>query len=111
MRTATIELDLTGKGDTRERAFGDVFRQVPESVRSRVQGQCIRIEPVGIEIVRARHHVRTEKFLGVLFPRTRDTYELRARVSVEVTSVDLDAVRFVRVEERLSPVQHVLQLR
>jgi uncharacterized protein (TIGR03578 family) len=111
MKTETVTTSITGKGDTRERALSDVFRQVPESVRGKVRGTCYRIQPVEVEIAAAVEFRKREKFLGFLFARTRVEFSLTARVVVEVSSIDLDTVEFALTQESLSLTQHLLQLR
>ncbi|MFD1717660.1 DUF4312 family protein [Georgenia deserti] len=111
MRTARIDLELTGTGDTEERALGDIFRQVSGAVRARVAGPCLRIEPMDLAIRDAVCQVRTEKFLGLMFARRRETFRLTATVTVEVRFVDLERTSWRRVEEQLSPTQHLLEMR
>lgn len=111
MKTETVATSIVGKGDTRERALSDVFRQVPQSVREEVAGTCIRIQPVEVTVTAAVEFRKREKFLGFLFPRTRTEFSLTALVVVEVSSIDVDSIDFVLKQESLSVTQHLLQLR
>jgi uncharacterized protein (TIGR03578 family) len=111
MKTETVTISIIGKGDTRERALSDVFRQVPTSVREKVAGTCFRIQPVDVGVVAAVEFRKREKFLGFLFARTRVEFSLTARVVVEVRYIDLETVDFVLTQESLSLTQHLLQLR
>ncbi|GAA3882895.1 hypothetical protein GCM10022381_26450 [Leifsonia kafniensis] len=111
MKTETIATSIVGKGDTKERAIGDVFRQVPQSVREKVSGTCFRIQPIDVTLSNAVEFRKKEKFLGFLFPRTRIEFRVTAQVVVEVSSVDVEEVDFTLKQESLSITQHLLQLR
>lgn len=111
MRTEIITTSIVGKGDTKERALSDVFRQVPQSVREKVSGTCFRIQPVGVTLSNAVEFSKREKFLGVLFARTRIEFSLTAHLEVEVSYIDLEDVDFTLKQEALTLPQHLLQLR
>lgn len=111
MKTEMITCTISGKGDSRDRALSDVFRQVPDSVRAKASGTCFRIQPVELEVTSAVEFRKREKFLGFLFARTRTEFRLTARVVVEVSSINLEDVNFVVKDESLSVAQHLLQLR
>ncbi|ROQ60239.1 uncharacterized protein (TIGR03578 family) [Streptomyces sp. 840.1] len=104
-------LRLTGTGPTKERAFGAVMRQVQSAAAGKDGGVTFRVEPLALEVLSAEEHHRTERFLGVLFPRKRVHYEISMNVRVRITSLDLDAVDFAVREEKLSTTQHLLQMR
>lgn len=111
MKTETIECTISGKGDTRDRALSDVFRQVPENVRKQASGTCFRIQPVDLTVTSAVEFRKREKFLGFLFARTRIQFRITARIVVEVSFIDLESIDFVVKNESLSITQHILQLR
>lgn len=104
-------LRLTGTGPTRDKAFADAMARVRQAAGDRVTGVCFRVEPVDLEVVEAVEHRWTERFLGLLFARTRSRYALTLRIEVRVAALDLDAVDFTVREERLSPLQHALRMR
>ncbi|MFE6160697.1 DUF4312 family protein [Streptomyces sp. NPDC056486] len=111
MKQSRHTLRLTGSGPTREKAFATAIGQVQSTVGKRTDGVCFRVEPLELEVVSAAEHRWTERFLGLLFPRTRQRFEITLRVEVQVASLDLDAVDFTVREERLSPLQHALHMR
>lgn len=111
MKTETITTSIVGKGDTKERALGDVFRQVPKKVREKVPGTCFRIQPVDVKVTSAVEFTKREKFLGFLFPRTRTEFSITAQIVAEVSSLDVESVNFALKQESLSATQHLLQLR
>jgi uncharacterized protein (TIGR03578 family) len=111
VRTETVSASIVGKGDTKERALSDVFRQVPQSVREKVPGTCFRIQPVGVTVSDAVEFSKREKFLGLLFARTRIEFSITAQVVVEVSFIDLEEVRFTLKQEAVTMPQHLLQLR
>ncbi|MFD7922807.1 DUF4312 family protein [Streptomyces sp. NPDC059740] len=111
MNTSRHTLRLTGTGTSRERAFAEAMGQVQRRVGEKVTGTCIRIEPVDLVVESAVERRWTERFLGLLFPRRRTAYEITVRVEVQVGAVDLAAVDFRVVEEKLTPLQHALLMR
>ncbi|WP_026974162.1 DUF4312 family protein [Alicyclobacillus contaminans] len=111
MRTADCTLTLTGRGETREAAIGKLLSQVQGAVRKSVKGLPIRIEPKGIEIVSADVTRYTERFLGLLFPRERSLYTLKANVTVQVTILDPDEIEFKEYREAFRRTQRLLNLR
>lgn len=104
-------LRLTGRGPSRRRAFAEAMAQVARAVADRADGVPYRVEPLSVEVVDAVEHRWQERFLGLLFPRTRSRYELTLRIEVRVAALDLAGVEFAVREERLSPLQHVLRMR
>ncbi|GLY66114.1 DUF4312 family protein [Amycolatopsis taiwanensis] len=111
MHEQVMTVRLTGTGTTKERCFGDALRQVQREVGRKVRGTSFRIEPTALRIVSAVEHQRTERFLGLLFPRKRSKFVLTIDVEVRVASVDLGAVKFGVRTEKLGRGQHLLQLR
>jgi len=111
MKTVEYILSLAGQGETKEAALSKLFSQVQGEVRKSVKGAPIRVEPKDLKIVSADVTRYTERFLGILFPRARSRYSIQARVTVQVTVLDLDTIQFTEHKEQLSSFQHVLKLR
>ncbi|MEU6840461.1 DUF4312 family protein [Streptomyces sp. NPDC046716] len=111
MKQSRHTLRLSGSGPTREKAFATAIGQVQSEVAKRTDGVNFRVEPLELDVVSAVEHRWTERFLGLLFPRTRQRFEITLRVEVQVASLDLDAVDFTVREERLSSLQHALHMR
>ncbi|MFG7942245.1 DUF4312 family protein [Streptomyces cacaoi] len=104
-------LRLTGSGPSRHKAFADAMAQVQRAAGERAPGVCYRVEPVDLQVVSAVEHRWTERFLGLLFARTRSRFELTLRIEVRVAALDLDGLDFTLREERLTPLQHALHMR
>nr|WP_272922556.1 DUF4312 family protein [Streptomyces sp. SID5785] len=102
---------LSGSGPTREKAFATAIGQVQSEVARLTDGVNFRVEPLELDVVSAVEHRWTERFLGLLFPRTRQRFEITLSIQVQVASLDLDALDFTVREERLSPVRHALHMR
>ncbi|WP_306321978.1 MULTISPECIES: DUF4312 family protein [unclassified Streptomyces] len=111
MKQTRHTLRLTGSGPTRDKALATAIGQVQATVDKLTDGVCFRVEPLELEVVSAVEHRWTERFLGLLFPRTRKRFELALRVEVQVASLDLESVDFTVREERLTPLQHALHMR
>lgn len=105
-------MELTGTGDTKERAFNQVFGQIKAVVgRTFPEKLILQIEPKDIEIITATETAYTERFFGLLFPRERTRYDIKAAVTVRLRFFELAAVSFARQRDTLSPVQRVLEMR
>ncbi|WP_326687465.1 MULTISPECIES: DUF4312 family protein [unclassified Streptomyces] len=104
-------LRLSGSGPSRHKAFADAMAKVQKTAGEKTTGVCFRVEPVDLEVVEAVEHRWTERFLGLLFARSRSRFSLTLKIEVRVASLDLDALEFSVREERLSPLQHALHMR
>lgn len=88
-------LEIKGKGDTKEKAFNDVFSQIkPYIAKKFTEAIVVKIEPVEIEVVSACEKVYTERFLWLFFPRKRTWYDITVSVTVQLKLVELCAVSF-----------------
>lgn len=92
-------LTLTGRGDTKEAAFNQIFGQIKQAIAKEIHELVIRIEPQEIEILAARETVYTERFLGILFPRRRTKYEIQAKVGVRLGVILLSQISFTQEQE------------
>ena len=108
--------------DTTVRATGnaktglEAFQAAVRDMRSKVMAEhdeaaILHMEPADCRVIRAGEHTRTERFFGVLFPRTVSTHELVVEFTVRMKVIDMTALRFTRSREQLSPAQHLLQMR
>ncbi|UHA74249.1 DUF4312 family protein [Paenibacillus sp. 481] len=110
-REKELTLALTGKGDTKLKAFQSIFSQVKTTVAKQNPDVLLRIEPMDVEVVSAKALSYTERFLGFLFPRRRTIYELSVKVKVQLRYVSLSDIEFEAQEESLTKVQRVLRMR
>jgi uncharacterized protein (TIGR03578 family) len=111
MKTVQCTLTVVGRAEKKENAFAKAFAQIQAEVKKRVSGLVIRIEPQDVEVESAVATRYTERFLGLLFPRERTRYEITVRVTVLVTTIDIDAIQFQERVEQLNPLQRVLYMR
>lgn len=102
---------LEGQGETEREALQHILGQV--KTRLEVQGGeiLLRIEPRDMKIVDASIRIYTEKFMGILFPRERKLYTIRAQVTVSVCSVLPGSIPYREEREKLSAARHVLEMR
>lgn len=111
MKETRHTVRVSGTGPTRERAFATAVQQVQAQVGKETRGVCFRVEPLDVAVVSAVEHRWTERFLGLLFPRARQRFELTLRIEVRVVALDLAVIDFSVREERLSSLQHALHMR
>lgn len=77
-------LTLTGSGETREAALNEILTKMRQQIMKEVGGPVLFMAPVGLEIEQESAKSETEKFLGLLWARTRTRINLEARIQVEV---------------------------
>lgn len=104
------KLCIKGCGETEEFAFQEIFSQVKSKLSEKYSGITLQIEPQKVEIIEAKVHVYTERFLGFLFPRKCRKYQLLVNLTVKVCWLDTKKIIYEEVEEKLSVMQHVLKM-
>jgi uncharacterized protein (TIGR03578 family) len=100
-----------GAAETKQGAFQQALTRMKATISKSTGDLLLQIEPRDVEVVAARQTSYREKFLGVLFPRTRTRYEVTIRVTVKLRSVDLDQVHFIEKAEPSSVFQRILKMR
>ena len=91
----TTTVRVTGKGETKARAFADALNHVQAAVMKASPHILLRIEPQDVQIVQSRESVRKEAFLFLFLRRERRTFSVELDVTVNVTAINLDKVDFV----------------
>lgn len=91
--TATVR--VSGKGESKTRAFADALNQVQAAVMKSSPHILLRIEPQDVQVVAAREAARNEAFLFFFLRRQRRTFSVELDVTVNVTAINLDKVDFV----------------
>ncbi|KGT94340.1 cytoplasmic protein [Erwinia typographi] len=91
----TTTVNVSGKGDSKERAFADALSRVQNTVLKATNKVLLRIEPQDVRVVQARESVRKEKFLFFFLARERRSYSVELDITVNVTVIDTDKVNFV----------------
>ena len=91
----TTTVRVTGKGETKARAFADALNHVQTAVMKASPHILLRIEPQDVQVVQARESVCKEAFLFLFLRRERRTFSVELDVTVNVTAINLDKVDFV----------------
>ena len=108
----TIEiLELGGSGDSEEQALQEIFRQIQPVLAAESPALILQIEPQAMEITDAVKRKYTERFLGLLFPRQREKYEIKAKITVRVRKFSKSTIIYREEEEKLSMKKHILEMR
>lgn len=84
-------LTLTGSGETSEAALNQILTKMRQQINKEVGGPILFMAPTDLEITRETPTQETEKFLGLLWARTRNRFELEARIQVEVRWLQFDS--------------------
>lgn len=90
----TTTVNVSGKGDSKQRAFADALSKVQNTLLKSTSKVLLRIEPQDVKVVRAHESVRKEKFLFFFLARERRTYSVELDITVSVTVIDTDSVDF-----------------
>jgi uncharacterized protein (TIGR03578 family) len=105
------DLRLSGTGETRENAMNHIFSQIKPLISQTFAGSVvIRIEPKSVHILSATAMTRTEKFLGLLFPRRRTQYDITLALTVHLQMIDLSEIVFEQRSEERSLAQRILTM-
>ncbi|RWR01069.1 cytoplasmic protein [[Pantoea] beijingensis] len=91
---STTTVSVSGKGDTKGKAFADALSRVQSAVLRSTNKILLRIEPQDVRVIRAQESVRKEKFLFFFLARERRHYSVELEIVVNVTVIDTDKVTF-----------------
>jgi uncharacterized protein (TIGR03578 family) len=101
---------IKGTGESKERAFNDVFSQIKPLVARTFSSVILQIEPQDVEIISAVETSYVEKFLGFLFPRRRVRYDIVVTITVQLRMIDTEKIEFEQRSEELSTAQRILRM-
>jgi len=104
-------LELLGVGSTKEEAINDIFAKVQQQVGKEIKQPVLHIELKNMELLQAHEKIYTERLFGLFLNRTRKRYELRVKLTVDLKVIELAKIKFETDVEKLSPIQHILQMR
>lgn len=90
--TATVR--VSGKGDTKSKAFADALSHVQGEVLKTSPHILLRIEPQDVQVIEAEVATRKEAFLFFFLKRNRSAYRVILDVTVNVTAINLESVTF-----------------
>ncbi|CNC90646.1 putative cytoplasmic protein [Yersinia intermedia] len=91
----TTQVQVKGKGDSKEKAFANALGNVQNTVLKSTQNILLRIEPQDVTVLNAELSVKKEKFLFFFLPRERKTYSVELDITVNVTIINTDKVVFI----------------
>ena len=91
----TTQVQVKGKGDSKEKAFANALGNVQNTVLKSTQNIFLRIEPQDVKVLKAELSVKNEKFLFFFLPRERKTYSVELDITVSVTIINTDKVVFI----------------
>ena len=99
---------ISGSGSSKEHAFASAFGQVQKEVVKNSGKIMLQINPVDVEIIEAQELTYTEKFLFFFFKRERSKYHVVLDVTVDMTYIDQEAVKFDQVNPKAGVIDKVL---
>lgn len=91
----TTTVNVSGKGDSKEKAFADALSRVQSSLLKTSGKVLLRIEPQEVRVVLARESVRKERFLFFFLARERRSYSIELDITVSVSAIDVNKIDFL----------------
>ncbi len=83
-----VSLTLDGVGETQEEALNQILAKMRQRVMQERRGPILFMAPLDLEVTACSVDTWTERFLFILWPRTRHRYRLEANLKVEVRWVE-----------------------
>lgn len=99
---------ISGTGPSKEHAFASAFGSIQKEVVKNSGKIMLQINPVDVEIVEAQELTYTEKFLFFFFRRERSKYHVVLDVTIDMTYIDQETIRFDQVNPKTGVVDKVL---
>ncbi len=90
-----VQVRVTGQGDSKQRALAIALNQVQKQMLKNTNNVMLRIEPLDVSVVSATEKITTERFLFIFLPRKKAFYDITLDVSVNVTFLDLNDIKFI----------------
>ncbi|MDT2597922.1 DUF4312 family protein [Enterococcus dongliensis] len=90
-----VVVTVEGKGDSKQHAFASALGEIQKKMMQESE-VILRIEPVEVEVVKAVQQSYKERFLFFFFPRIRTHYYVELKVTVNVTTIELNEVTFTQ---------------
>lgn len=91
----TTRVNVSGKGDSKEKAFADALSRVQSSLLKTTGKVLLRIEPQEVRVVLAQESVRKERFLFFFLARERRSYSIELEITVSVSAIDVNKIDFL----------------
>ncbi|VDG22561.1 DUF4312 family protein [Lactiplantibacillus mudanjiangensis] len=86
---------VTGKGDTKQKAFASALSQVQKQVVGNEDAVTLQIQPLKVIPVTLEEEAHKEHFLFIFFPRIRRTYQVTLDIEVSINTIDLTQLTFM----------------
>ncbi|MGX6961921.1 DUF4312 family protein [Vagococcus xieshaowenii] len=90
---------VEGKGENKTAAFASALSSIQTKLIKGSDDVILKLSPIDIEVISAKHEVSKEKFMFFFFPREKHHYEVSLRVTVEQTYVPIADVAFDDYQE------------
>ena len=86
---------VEGIGGEKHQAFANALNKIHGQVLKEKNDVIIRIEPIGVTVVKAEQETYMERFLFIFMPRKRADYRVTLDIEVEITSIEMATVPFI----------------
>ncbi|RYL97050.1 DUF4312 family protein [Sporolactobacillus sp. THM7-7] len=95
MHSMDITVKVSGKGNTKQDALNRALYKIQKTVMKQYPNSMIlRIEPKDVGIISARETRFTERFLLFFFKRIRSNFEVKLKITVSLSILDINDIPF-----------------
>lgn len=84
MKEVEQNLIIESEGDSREKAYGNIFSILRKKIYDEIDGLIIHMEPIGVYELDVKQESYTEKFLGIFMPKEKERVAIKAEIIVNV---------------------------
>jgi len=104
-QTSQRVVRVTGKGDTKQKAFASALSQIQKKVIQNETAVTLQITPNRVLPVELQDNSYKEHFLFFFFPRIRHEFTVTIDVEVTINAIDLATVPFTKNDRQNADFQ------
>jgi len=93
------QVQVAGTGYDKDQAISNALANIQKKVIAKHGKIILRIEPLGVVIIKADEIVYTERFFFFFLPRKRKRYEITLAVSVDLSFIDTEKIEFTTSDQ------------
>lgn len=90
LKTDSIWVEVTGKGDTKDRAVEDAFKEMRREVGKRITHPVVALRTMDVVLLDVQKEEREEAYLFVFMKRTVENWKIKAKIQLEIDYVDFE---------------------
>lgn len=104
-QTKSQTVRVTGKGETKQKAFASALSQIQKKVIQDESTVTLQITPIKVLPIQLDEATYKEHFLFFFFPRIRKTFTVTIDVEVALNTIDIENLPFHETNSRGEALQ------